>query len=112
MMPNGGFDVIIGNPPYVEYSKVKGDYLIKNYETESCGNLYGFVMELSYQVLNKKGLFGMIIPISAFSNKSMETLQQFLKNVPLSFISNFHQRPAALFDGVLQRLDIHRLQRT
>ena len=103
---NGGFDVIIGNPPYVEYSKVKGDYLIKNYETESCGNLYGFVMELSYQVLNKKGLFGMIIPISAFSNKSMETLQQFLKNVPLSFISNFHQRPAALFDGVLQRLSI------
>ncbi len=103
---NGGFDVIIGNPPYVEYSKVKGDYLIKNYETESCGNLYGFVMELSYRVLNKKGLFGMIIPISAFSNKSMETLQQFLKNVPLSFISNFHQRPAALFDGVLQRLSI------
>ena len=103
---NDGFDVIIGNPPYVEYSKVKGDYLIKNYETESCGNLYGFVMELSYHVLNKKGLFGMIIPISAFSNKSMETLQQFLKNVPLSFISNFHQRPAALFDGVLQRLSI------
>ena len=27
----GGFDVIIGNPPYVEYSKVRDEYTIAGY---------------------------------------------------------------------------------
>jgi len=101
-----GFDVIIGNPPYVEYNKVKKDYQIKNYKTEKCGNLYGFVIERSFCVLNNYGLTGMIIPISAFSNASMESFQDYFKKFPLSFVSHYHQRPAALFEGVLQRLSI------
>lgn len=101
-----GFDVVIGNPPYVEYSKVRNTYKIHNYETEKCCNLYGFVIERSNFILNKKGLMGMIVPINAFSNLSMETLQKLFKNFPLSYVSNFHQRPAALFEGVLQRLSI------
>ncbi len=32
---NGGFDVVIGNPPYVEYSKVRKRYTILNYRTLS-----------------------------------------------------------------------------
>ena len=31
-------------------SKVKKDYLIKGYETESCGNLYANVIELSARI--------------------------------------------------------------
>ncbi len=106
MHDNNGFDIIIGNPPYVEYSKVRDDYRIKNYETEKCANLYGFVIERSNNILNKNGLMGMIIPISAFSNASMETVQTLFKRFPLSYVSNYHQRPAALFEGVLQRLSI------
>ena len=45
IMHGGGFDVIIGNPPYVEYSKVKKEYQIKAYKTENCGNLYAYVIE-------------------------------------------------------------------
>jgi hypothetical protein len=48
----------------------------------------------------------MIIPISAFSNNSMKSLQLFLKEYPSLHISTYHQRPASLFDGVLQRLSI------
>ena len=103
---NKGFDIIIGNPPYVEYAKVRDTYRIKNYETEKCANLYGFIIERSNNILNKNGIMGMIIPISAFSNSSMETLQILFKKFPLSFVSNYHQRPAALFEGVLQRLSI------
>ena len=33
------------HPPYVEYSKVKSEYTVRGYQTESCGNLYAFVME-------------------------------------------------------------------
>jgi hypothetical protein len=40
---NGGFDVIIGNPPYVEYSKVNKQYQILNIKTG--GNLYAPIVE-------------------------------------------------------------------
>ncbi|MCH5237972.1 MAG: Eco57I restriction-modification methylase domain-containing protein, partial [Muribaculaceae bacterium] len=53
MNGNGGFDIIIGNPPYVEYNKkdshskkaVSDIYQLTNYETINCGNLYAFVIE-------------------------------------------------------------------
>ena len=48
-----GFDVIIGNPPYVEYSKV--NYEILGYKTETCGNLYAFILERSRAVLKRGG---------------------------------------------------------
>lgn len=103
---NDGFSVVIGNPPYVEYSKVRGTYTLNGFETEKCYNLYGYVIEKSYKILSKKGLIGMIIPISAFSNSSMESLQKYFRKFKLTYLSNYHQRPAALFEGVLQRLSI------
>ena len=106
ILKDGGFNVIIGNPPYVKYSKVKKDYAISGYETESCRNLYAFTIERSLELLKSAGMCGMIIPISAFSNRSMEDLQKYVKKFPVLHISNFHQRPAQLFEGVLQRLSI------
>ncbi|MBS3933566.1 MAG: hypothetical protein KGZ35_04355 [Truepera sp.] len=50
IMSGGGFDVIIGNPPYVEYSKVKKEYVVREYVAESCGNLYSLVMERSFNL--------------------------------------------------------------
>ncbi len=41
IMSDGGFAVIIGNPPYVEYSKVRGEYQVLGLDTLVCGNLYG-----------------------------------------------------------------------
>ena len=45
IIENGGFDIVIGNPPYVEYSQVRKNYLIKGYTTEACGNLFAFFIE-------------------------------------------------------------------
>src|SRR5262249_12805760 len=50
ILTSGGFDVIIGNPPYLEYSKVK-DYKVRNYKTEECANLYAFTVERSYALI-------------------------------------------------------------
>lgn len=113
---NGGFDVIIGNPPYVGYTrknKETGKAVIETYRIASyyktlpASNLYAFTIERTKDILNLNGREGMIIPISAFANDSMSTLQMFVKNVfGNKWISTFHQRPAQLFDGVLQRLCI------
>ncbi|MDE6553540.1 MAG: Eco57I restriction-modification methylase domain-containing protein, partial [Muribaculaceae bacterium] len=113
---NGGFDVIIGNPPYVGYTrknKETGKAVIEiyrissSYKTLTASNLYAFTIERSKNILNIRGREGMIIPISAFSNDSMSSLQQLVKeDLGNKWISTYHQRPAQLFDGVLQRLCI------
>ncbi len=107
IISRGGFDVIIGNPPYVEYSKVKKDYEIKGYQTEKCGNLYGFVIERNNQFLQTLGITGMIIPHSAICTDRMEELQCQMNNKSTLWISSFCIRPAKLFDGVDQRLAIY-----
>ena len=94
---NGGFDVVIGNPPYVEYSKVKTSYKIDNYRTEDCGNLYAFVVERSYQISLSRSI-GMIIPTSSICTMRMLPLQNILKQQQL-FHSTYGFRPAKLFDG-------------
>jgi hypothetical protein len=96
-----GFDIIIGNPPYVEYSKVRKEYLIKGYETEKCGNLYPFIIERANNLLHKCGNTGMIIPLSAFCTQRMKPLVQIIrKNKRYNWISHFGWRPATLFEGV------------
>ena len=100
ILQDGGFDVIIGNPPYVEYSKVKKDYTIKGYETENCGNLYAFASERSLKLLNNYGGFGFIIPISLVGTQRMETMQKILIQSSESvWLSNFAERPSKLFAG-------------
>ena len=97
---NGGFDVIIGNPPYVEYSKVKSDYLIKNYETESCGNLYAFVTEKCLTLVNPNGLISFIVQNSIACTKRMKPIQKLLCENFTTFFSHFDDRPAKLFTGI------------
>ena len=104
IMSQGGFDVVIGNPPYVEYSKVKNDYIIRDYLTESCGNLYAHTMERSLVLMNPEGRFSFIIPISLTAAQRMAVLQNYLfENCSKIWMSNFALRPAALFPGVMQR---------
>ncbi len=112
---NGGFDVIIGNPPYVVYTKkdkvthrsVSDKYKLIGYNTISTNNLFAFIIERSFLLSNESNKIGMIIPISGFSNESMTPLQKVLRNNSHElYISTFHQRPAQLFVGVLQRLSI------
>ena len=61
ILKEGGFDVIIGNPPYVEYSKVKKQYAVIEYQTEKCGNLYAMSIERSFDL--SKGPVGMIVQL-------------------------------------------------
>ena len=49
IMSKGGFDVVIGNPPFVEYRKVVNDYCVMGLATLDCGNLCYFVCERGRQ---------------------------------------------------------------
>ena len=104
---SGGFDVIIGNPPYVEYNKVRNTYQVRHYQTESCGNLYVFVLERSALLVQPTGHVGLIVPIALVSvSETLSARALLSKRFPRSWFSNFAIRPAKLFDGVEQRLTI------
>jgi len=97
---NGGFDVIIGNPPYVVYNLKSLKYKIKNFKTLNCSNLYAFCSERAMLILNKKfGKFGFIFPNSSISAGKMYELQKILISKKNTWISNFSWRPSKLFEG-------------
>ncbi len=103
----GGFDVVIGNPPYVEYNSVKKSYLLRNYETLQAGNLYSFVIELSIKIQKVSGYNGMIIPLSAYSTDRMDVLQKYeFMNSQTIWLSNFAERPSKLFSGAERNVTI------
>ena len=113
ILKNGGFDVIIGNPPYVEYSQVRQDYTIRRYETEECGNLYAFVFERSFRLLQRNGWKSMIIPHSAYCTDRMSSLQDlFHRSRRVGWVQTYSIRPAKLFVGTDQRLAIYIVQQS
>jgi methylase of polypeptide subunit release factors len=64
VMAEGGFDMVIGNPPYVEFRELGPAYLIRGYTTVNCGNLYAVASERALNLARAfTGRFGFIIPL-------------------------------------------------
>ncbi len=107
IMKNGGFDVIIGNPPYVELSDVRDEYAIKGSSLIQTGNLYSVCVEKFTQLLNNSGKCGVIMPISSVSTPRMLPLMRFMTDSYTTlYLSNFAVRPGKLFVGVDMNLTI------
>ncbi len=93
-----GFDVIIGNPPYIEKNKI--DYSLIEYSTKSCGNLYAICFERATDLSKSDGKVGFIIPVASVSTGKYANLRKRLIDNGNLFISCFNDRPGKLFRGL------------
>ncbi len=97
IMDNGGFDIVVGNPPYV-YSRdgridnEEQKYFRKNYNfIQHRVNTYFLFVDKSYNILKEKGYFGFIIPNTWQTVNSFSELRKFLitKTSELNIINVF-----------------------
>ena len=86
IMQAGGFQVIIGNPPYIGFSARSSDpsagvgmpfgRLFQSYRSVNAGNLYAITLERSMALLSKGGRWGFIVPLSITFAGDMANLRK------------------------------------
>ncbi|AFL85268.1 type I restriction-modification system methyltransferase subunit [Belliella baltica DSM 15883] len=78
----GGFDVVVGNPPYVDIKALDPELvkvLFKTYQTaENRINLYSIFIEKGYYLLKDKGFLSFINPNSILINSSYTKIRKLL----------------------------------
>lgn len=98
---NGGFDVVIGNPPYVAKRKVTS-YKYKGFECDDLPDIYAPCVERASNITNTRGRFAMILPISSQFSNDFAVLRTYLEGrYATLWVSAFSRNPAALFSAGL-----------
>ncbi|MBN1339227.1 MAG: transposase [Bacteroidales bacterium] len=96
----GGFDVVIGNPPYVR-AELLGDFrenLEKNYSVfNPAGDLFSYFYEKSFQLLKLNGLFGFISNTFDKTTAGI-SVREFLQN-GVQFLKYIDFTEVQIFEG-------------
>lgn len=96
-----GFDVVIGNPPYIQ-KKYVTEYSFKGFKTDALPDIYAPCTERASQITGPDGRMALIIPISATFSDDYVTLRKSLEaRFGRIWVSNFSRNPAALFSAGL-----------
>jgi type II restriction enzyme, methylase len=95
---NGGFDVVVGNPPYVDIkslNSVEVKYYFKRFlATENRVNLYSIFIEKGIEILSKNGILSFINPNSMLVNDSYAKLRDLI----FSKITHIVKLPDNIFE--------------
>jgi type I restriction-modification system DNA methylase subunit len=103
----GNYDIIVGNPPYIEYGKYEGT-IVNDY-----GNVYADVMKNVSTMLNPNGVLALVVPLSYISTARMGSIREYVHSqTGKQLLLNFADRPDCLFSGVHQKLTIVMAQKT
>ena len=105
VMREGGFDVVIGNPPYLEFKEV-GYGFSESYKSLETSAVHALCIERSESLLANAGAMSMIVPLALVSTQRMKVVQEILERQRTTWYSDFSWRPAKLFDTVNRALTI------
>ena len=87
-----GFDVVIGNPPYIRQEEIKElkSYLKVNYENYTgASDLYVYFIERSFDLLKNKGNFNFIMPNKWMQAEYGKPVRKFLMKQNIEQIIDF-----------------------
>ncbi len=103
----GNFDVIIGNPPFVEYSKFEHD-TPSNDGNGTYGNLYAEIIEhVLTRCCTARSYIGFVVPLSICGGERFDTLRRtILTHTSILWLANFDIFPCRLFESAYQRLTL------
>jgi hypothetical protein len=94
---NKGFDVIIGNPPYVSMAQIGYIKISKEFR---CSDLYGFVIRRVLTLKAKQGCHGFIVMHNlAFSRNFVDVRNILKKESGTKWLSFYSRIPSGLFSG-------------
>lgn len=87
-----GFDLVIGNPPYVDYRKItnfpnRGNYMISKHSKMI--NLYNYFFEMGLNCLKKDGILTFISPQQYLILNNTKGLRDLLRNYTIISLSDF-----------------------
>jgi hypothetical protein len=92
----GGFDVVIGNPPYIKKSEV--GHSTEGHVTSVCPDIYAMCMERSAQLVNDSGCMTMIVMHNLCFSEDYKVLREVLTaEFPERWVSSYGRIPACLF---------------
>jgi len=106
VMATGGFDVVIGNPPYIQKSKMTASEVadIVGYETNAFNDLFEVCFERSLQLLKKTGRHAFIVMSSLARGSKNQSLRRFIsRRETAEWWSTYAIRPSSLFTGIRVR---------
>jgi hypothetical protein len=105
IMKRGGFDAIVGNPPYIRMEEFKSlkDYLRKHYAVyEERADFYGYFIEREHKRLRIGGRFGMIVSNKFLRSNYGKPIREFLrKSAQVEHVVDFAGLP--VFKGATVR---------
>lgn len=106
---NGGFDIIIGNPPYVTFTDSSLSYRVSMFAAYKTKNLFALVGERCNNLICSTGSIGYIIPLSGLSIDGFTELQKIIFSNRSSWNSFYSgdRNPSELFEGVKIRAGIY-----
>ncbi|MBN2094626.1 MAG: N-6 DNA methylase [Candidatus Aenigmarchaeota archaeon] len=82
VMKEGGFDVVIGNPPYIRIQtldKKDVDYFNNNYKSPTKNyDIYILFIEKALSLVKEEGLVGLILPHKFFQGEMGENIRKYI----------------------------------
>ena len=102
LMAAGGFDVVIGNPPYVVFPSSDVPYVWPPdyYCCESSRNLYALVSERSIKLATENSAIGLIVQLTSLSSERMRAFRDVMTRSAQVLVLPFPRRPESVFEGV------------
>jgi hypothetical protein len=99
---SGGFDAVIGNPPYIVYPSRNVNYRVldSRFVTIAARNIYAFFFEQSLRLAKQTANVGLIVQLTAISSERVEPLQDLLQQRGNIYSIPFPRRPQSVFTDV------------